>query len=148
MKNFRNTSIHAALLAALLLAAAPLLAEQSRRIGDYEVHYVVVQSTFFNEDIARRYQIVRGRDRSVLNLSVLDAGGRPTAVSLRGTATNLLGQVSELDFREIREAPAVYYLAQMRYTNRETVRFRLFITTPDGSEHELSFQQEMFWDGR
>ena len=47
-------------------------AEQKQMLGPYEAHYVVVQSTFFNEAVAEKYGIVRGRDRALMNLSFLD----------------------------------------------------------------------------
>lgn len=133
----------------LSLALLPVtaIAEQKQRLGSFDVHYVVVRSTFFNAAIAEKYGIVRGRDRALMNISVLDED-QPVAVELSGQAINLLEQRAELEFREVREGTAIYYLAEVRYTDRETLRFRVAITTPDGVERELSFQQKMYWDGR
>ncbi len=132
----------------LMLATVPaiLQAEQKQRLGPYDVHYVVVQSTFFSAEIAERYQIVRGRDRALLNISVLNGSGSPVRAMLEGTVTNLLGQVTPLDFREVLEGEAVYYLAEVKHTDRETLRFAVSITTDDGVRRELRFQQQMFWD--
>jgi hypothetical protein len=129
-------------------AASTADAEQKERLGAYTVHYVVVSTMFFNKDIATRYQIVRGADRALMNLSILDSADQPVSVSLEGTATNLLGQMSQLEFREVKEGSAIYYLAPVRYSDRETLRFKLNITTPDGVTEELAFQQQMFLDGR
>jgi hypothetical protein len=131
----------------LSLLTAAALAEQKQRLGPFDVHYVVVRSTFFSEAIAEKYGIVRGRDRALMNLSILE-DDKPVAVELTGQVTNLLEQRTDLDFREVREGSAIYYLAEMRYTDRETLRFRVAITTPDGIERELTFQQKMYWDGR
>ena len=139
------------LLAALLvvgaIGAASARAEQKQLLGPYEVHYVVVRSSFFSEAIAERYGIVRGRDRALMNISVL-ANGQPVAASLDGTVINLLEQRQPLEFREIREGSAIYYLAEVRYTDRETLRFRVDLTGPDGTTRSLAFQQKMYWDGR
>lgn len=143
----RHFTLAATLLAALLLAA-PLQAEQKKMLGPYEAHYVVVQSTFFNEETAAKYGIVRGRDRALMNLSFLDGSLRPVPVSLDGVTRNLLSQETALDFREVREGDAIYYLAEVRHTDRETLRFRIQVTTPDGETRTLEFQQQMFWDGR
>ena len=143
----RHFTLAASLLAALLLAA-PLHAEQKKMLGPYEAHYVVVQSTFFNEETAAKYGIVRGRDRALMNLSFLDESLRPVPVSLDGITRNLLSQETALDFREVREGDAIYYLAEVRHTDRETLRFRIQVTTPDGETRALEFQQQMFWDGR
>ena len=67
---------------------------------------------------------------------------------LTGITKNLLSQEVDLEFREVREGPAIYYLAEVRHTDRETLRFRIEVTTPDGEIRELAFQQQMFWDGR
>jgi hypothetical protein len=131
----------------LSLLTAAALAEQKQRLGPFDVHYVVVRSTFFSEAIAEKYGIVRGRDRALMNLSILE-DDKPVAVELTGQVTNLLEQRTDLDFREVREGSAIYYLAEMRYTDRETLRFRVAITTPDGIEREHTFQQKMYWDGR
>jgi hypothetical protein len=123
-------------------------AEQKQQLGPYEAHFVVVNTTFFSEEIASRYDVTRGRDRALVNVSFLDESGTPVSVTLTGTITNLLSQVQPLDFREVREGPAIYYLAEIRHTDRETLRFRIQVVTPDGRERELAFQQQMFWDGR
>ena len=138
------------LLTLLILLLIPLHshAEQKQMLGPYEAHYVVVQSTFFKEDVAAKYGIVRGRDRALMNLSFLDESLSPVAVSLSGISKNLLSQEVALEFREVREGPAIYYLAEVRHTDRETLRFRIQVTTPDGESRELVFQQQMFWDGR
>lgn len=136
-----------ALTMSLSLLAAAAFAEQKQRLGPFDVHYVVVRSTFFSENIAEKYDIVRGRDRALMNLSIIE-DDVPVAAELSGQAINLLEQRTDLDFREVREGTAIYYLAEVRYTDRETLRFRVTITTPDGIERELTFQQKMYWDGR
>ena len=135
-----------ALTVLALLVPGALHAEQKQMLGPYEAHYVVVQSTFLQEDVAAKYGIVRGQGRALMNLSFLDESLRPVAVSLSGVSRNLLGQEVPLEFREVREGPAIYYLAEVRHTDRETLRFRVQVTTPDGQARELAFQQQMFWD--
>ena len=140
---------HLSLLAiALLCFASTGFAEQKKRLGAWDVHYVVVPSTFFKDQVAESYAIIRGRDRAVMNLSILDSDQNPVAVTLTGTSTNLLGQVSALEFRQINEGSAIYYLAAIKFTDRETLRFRVALTLPDGVTRELAFQQQMFLDGR
>jgi hypothetical protein len=121
--------------------------EQKQRLGPYDVHYMVVRSTFFNETIAEQYGIVRGRDRALMNVSILD-GDTAVAAAVEGVVINLLDQRIDLDFREIREGSAIYYLAEVKHTDRETLRFVVTITGPDGTPRTLRFQQMMYWDGR
>lgn len=145
-----NTTLLPGCLLCLVCLLLPGLvnAEQKQRLGPFEAHYVVVNTTFFNEEVAARYGVVRGRDRALVNLSFLDDTGTPVAVELQGTVKNLLSQEAALEFREVREGPAIYYLAEIRHTDRETLRFRIQVVTPDGETRELAFQQQMFWDGR
>jgi hypothetical protein len=143
-----RTALISWLLACMSLSTLPAHAEQKQMLGPYEAHYVVVNSTFFSEEVAARYDLIRGRDRALVNVSFLDDSGTPVPVSLTGTVTNLLGQVEELEFREVREGSAIYYLAQIRHTDRETLRFKVQVRTPDEQTRELAFQQQMFWDGR
>ncbi|TNF81773.1 MAG: DUF4426 domain-containing protein [Gammaproteobacteria bacterium] len=135
-------------VALLVMASGQSHAEQKQMLGPYEAHYVVVPSTFFSEEVAEKYGIVRGRDRALMNLSFLDESLTPVPVQLTGISRNLLSQEVALEFREVREGAAIYYLAEVRHTDRETLRFRIEVTTPDGEVRELAFQQQMFWDGR
>ena len=134
-------------LTCLVLVAGVAAAEQQARLGPYDVHYVVVRSTFFSAAIAEQYGIVRGRDRALMNISILE-DDVPVAATVTGTVIDLLERRVSLDFREVREGSAVYYLAEIRHTDRETLRFRVSITGPDEVPRTLSFQQMMYWDGR
>ncbi|MGA0839595.1 MAG: DUF4426 domain-containing protein [Pseudomonadales bacterium] len=137
-----------------LLVLAPLAlapsacAEQFRRLGNWDVHYIVVRTSFLTPEIAARNGIVRGRDRAFLNISVLGPDGAPVAAEVSGTQRNLLEQVTILEFKEIREGEARYYLAQFQHTDRDTLRFAIDIVPPDGKPQRLAFQQQMFEDGR
>lgn len=133
-------------LALLLALTTAARAEQKLTIGDFEAHYVVFPSTFLNADIAATYGIRRARDLSIVNLSVLDAQGQGTPATVAGQTKNLLGQLSPLKFREIREENALYYIAEVRHTNREVLRFSIAITPPGERTYDLAFQQELFWD--
>ena len=136
------------LLIAGLLLAPSAQAEQFRRLGAWDVHYVVIRTSFLKPDIAARNNIVRGPDRALLNISVLGQDGQPVAAELSGTVRNLLEQVTPLEFQTVREGEAIYYLAQIRHTDRETLRFAIDIVPPDGITQQLRFQQQLYEDGR
>jgi hypothetical protein len=136
-------------LAGLLLTLMPSAqAEQFRRLGAWDVHYVVIRTSFLKPEIAARNNIVRGRDRALLNLSVLGRDGQPVAAEVTGTVRNLLEQVQPLEFQTVREGTAIYYLAEVRHTDRETLRFAIDIVPPDGIPQQLRFQQQLYEDGR
>lgn len=137
----------AALLGALA-ASAPAFGERMQRLGGYEAHYSLVPTTVLNADIVGRYGITRGRDRALLNVSILEDGQRPVRAEVSGTVTDLLGQVRDLGLEEVVEGEAVYYLAEVRHDDREVLRFEVALKTPDGADHTLKFQQKMYWEGR
>ena len=137
--------MRSAAIAVLALAAGVLSAEQKQAFGDYEVHYSVFNPSFLRAEVAERYDIVRGRDKAVVNVSVLD-GDRTVALSVTGTVKNLLGQLQPLDFREVKEGEAVYYLATLTYQDRDTLRFEITADLPGYGPAVVRFQQTLYWE--
>lgn len=129
-------------------AAAPASAEQKQAIGHYDAHYSLVPTLFLKPEIAARHGIRRGRDRALLNVSVLDGSDTPVQAAVSGYVKNLLGQDHRLEFREVLDGTAVYYLAVVQHTDREVLRFAIDITTPDAAAHRLDLTQTMYWEGR
>ncbi len=132
----------------LLLVLLPDFArsEQSIHFGPLEVHYVLLASTFLEPEVAARYGIVRARNRGLVNLTVLSGSGTPRTATLQGVMTNLLGQRFELSFEELRDGPAIYYIASFRYTDAELLRFEIEVTTPDEGGGTLRIEQQLYWD--
>ncbi len=133
-------------LALCCFAALPAGAEQSQTFGDYEVHYIVVPTTFLKADIAANYNLTRSKNRALVNVSVLNADDEPVAAGVSGRSENLLGQGQVLEFKEIREGPAIYYLALLRHGDEEFHRVAIDVALPDGSSGEIRFQQKMYWE--
>ena len=133
-----------ALLALVICGSA--WAEQKFKFGEYEVHYVVLPTTFLNNEIADRYDLVRSKDRSLINISVLDGAAQPIPATISGSARNLLEQSQQLEFDEVREGDAIYYLALLRHGDEEFHRVAIDVTLPDGSSGEIRFQQQMFFE--
>ncbi len=124
-----------------LCAAAPAVhAEQYVSVGGYQVHYVVIGSTFLTPEIARRHHLERNREVAMVNISVL-RDGKPVAARITGVARDLLSREIALTFREVREPPAIYYLSQLRFSEQEHWRFRLNVQ-PVGEPEPLSVQFE------
>lgn len=138
------TSILAALV--IVVGVSDVKAEQSKRLGPWEVHYNAFNSTLLRPEMAKQYQLSRSETLATLNISVLDATavGKPAQqVEISGYVMNPLSQQQTLEFNEIIEGEAVYYLAQTRFSNLETLRF--FITIKQGNQtQELRFHKE-FW---
>ena len=126
------------------IAPAFVAAEQKKVFGEYEVHYIVVPTTFLNAKIATQYNLPRGKDRALINVSVLHRD-QPVTAEVAGDTRNLLEQLQQLEFTEVREQTAVYYLAIMRHADEEHHRLRLNVTLPNGETKSISFQQKMYW---
>ncbi|MCH1549728.1 MAG: DUF4426 domain-containing protein [Pseudomonadales bacterium] len=120
-------------------------AEQKMQFGDYEVHYIVLPTTFLNAKIADKYNLPRGRDRALVNVSVLNSALKPIAAQITGQSENLLGQSQRLVFTQVTEGDAIYYLALLRHADEEFHRVALDIQIPGEPLAEIRFQQQMFW---
>ena len=131
-----------------LLMVTNAHAENMKKLGTMNVHYMAIGATFFTPEIAKAYGITRSRYNGLINISVLDntLPDKPAkAVSLSGTAKNNLGQFKDISFTEVKEGGAIYYLAQVKYSNDETIHFE--ITINDGKEkQQLSFSQTFYVD--
>ncbi len=123
-------------------------AENMKKLGTMNVHYMAIGSTFFTPEIAKVYGITRSRYNGLVNISVLDNTQKNTpskTVSITGKAKNNLGQFKDLAFKEVKEGGAIYYLAQVNYSNEETIHFDIMIN--DGKEkQQLKFSQTFYVD--
>ena len=131
-----------------LLAIADANAENMKKLGSMNVHYMAIGSTFFTPEIAKAYGITRSRYNGLINISVLDntkAGNPAKTISINGQAKKNLGQFKNLAFEEVQEGDAIYYLAQVSYNDEETLHFTLEIN--DGKEQQtLKFSQKFYVD--
>ena len=91
---YRATAWSLALLACLTAAVSH--AQQMQRFGEFELHYIVIPTTTLQPDIAARYDISRGKDKALCNISVIDANGKGVPALLEGSTQNLLGQRQDL----------------------------------------------------
>ena len=133
-----------ALLSLITLLATTATADQFKSFDGIDVHYVVVNTLFLQPDIAARYNVTRANDRAIVNLSVIDDKATALSAEVTGSTINLLSQTAPLQFAEIKEGEAIYYVAPLRYTDKDVLRFRVTITVPDRAPMNLEFQQQMF----
>lgn len=132
-------------LAAFL--ALPTAAGQFKTIKDVEVHYSAFNSTFLTPQVARSYQLKRNGYSAILNISVLDKSqlGKPAITAeLTGKVKNLIGQTRELKFREIKEANAIYYLAEFSISDQEQLTFDIDINAGNKGAGRLQFNQKFY----
>lgn len=143
---FKLLSKNMFLLLILVLVSKFASAENMKKFDNLEVHYIGLPTTVLQPDIASTYGIERSRYLGFINITVLDtslADKKAISVGISGTATNLVGQQSNLEFAEVKEGNAIYYIAQVKYPNDENFRFNIIIND-DGKEHNLKFQQKFY----
>ncbi len=123
-------------------------AENMKKLGSMNIHYMAIGSTFFTPEIAKAYGITRSRYNGLINISVLDntkTGNPAKTISISGQSKNNLGQFKDLEFQEVKESKAIYYLAQVSYHHEETLHFTIYIS--DGKEKQtLKFSQKFYVD--
>lgn len=130
----------------LVLLATPAFAEQKERLGDWDVHYMVVNTTFLTPEVASTYGIVRSKYNALVNISVLDKDTQEAQrLSVSGEATNLLGNTRNLPFKKVEDGDAIYYLSVLPFRDQETFRFNIEIRKGNNSE-TLRFKQQMYTD--
>jgi hypothetical protein len=134
-------SIAIPLLPLLLSLACAAAAQQSEMFGPFELHYSVVNTTFLDPKVASTYGITRGKKRAILNLAVREHLGENTearSMQLRGRTWDLI-QNQDLEFQEVREGPAIYYIAEFRFINEEWRFFEVHFR-PEGAEETYTFK--------
>ena len=125
-------------------------AENSKQFGDYVIHYNAFRSDTLTPEIAKAYSLTRRNNRMVVNITVQKKDGdatRPVKSKVSGFASNLTGQIKELQFKEIHDGEAIYYLAQSQVANHETLKFDI-TATPVGESlvARVKFNQKFYTD--
>ncbi|MDH3373446.1 MAG: DUF4426 domain-containing protein [Gammaproteobacteria bacterium] len=120
----------------------------SADIGDHVVHFSAQSTDQLPPEVARAYNIVRSKNRAMLNVSVLREADN-TAVTAKVTVktVNLTGQLKNVTMRQINEQDAIYYIGEVAVANRETLIFDISVT-PEGVDRpsDLRFKRQFFTD--
>jgi len=120
----------------------------STDIGDHVVHFSAQSTDQLPPEVARAYNIVRSKNRAMLNVSVLEeATNNPVAAAVTVKTVNLTGQLKSVTMREINEQDAIYYIGEVPVANRETLIFDISVM-PDGSDEssDVRFKRQFFTD--
>jgi len=124
-------------------------AENSKEFGDYVIHYNAFRSDTISPEVAKQYDLARANNRVLINIAILkkvmNTTGKPTHSSVTGHASNLTGQLKQLEFKEITEGNAIYYLAETKISDGEFLKFDIKIT-PEGEKRaaRLHFDKRFF----
>ncbi len=132
------------------LFSAAVSAENSKQFGDYIIHYNSFRSDTLTPEIAKAYALTRRNNRMVVNITVQKKDGNIThavKAKVSGFASNLTGQIKDLEFKEVNDGKAIYYLAQSQVSHRETLKFDIK-ATPAGETlvANIKFKQIFYTD--
>ena len=129
------------LISSALIAFCSLICSaEIQQNGDYDIHYAVFPSRIIPPEVALAHNLVRADNKIIVNVSV-KTGEQTTKAKLSGFVINLLEQVIELEFMEVNEGNAIYYLATHTSQAEDTLRFNLLITPPDSEPFPITFMQ-------
>jgi len=112
------------------------------------VHFSSQLTDELPPEIARAYNIVRSKNRAMLNVSVLSkSDNKPVAADVSVKTVNLTGQLKNVTMRRIDEEDAIYYIGEASVANRETLIFDISVT-PDGASEtsEVRFKRQFYTD--
>lgn len=139
------------LISALLLSCLSVTnlahAEQKQQIGNFDIHYMALNSTFITPEIAKTYGIERSGYNGLVNITVLNTsqpGSPAVAVEISGVANNLIDARTTLDFKEIREGAAIYYIAEVPFRDDQEVNFDIAIRYTNQLNTSLKFKQKFY----
>ena len=132
------------ILLASLLAVMQTSAETFETQNGLTIHYSIVPTLMLSKNIVNQYQIVRARDRSILNIAIKDQNGSSVKASIEGKKENLLGQQEELSFSEFSEGDAIYYVAAIKHGKEELFRFSTEIQPINKKSETLRFTKKLY----
>jgi hypothetical protein len=135
----------------LCLISVSASAEQKIVFGEYEVHYMGLNSSFLTPEVSKIYDIPRSRSLGFLNISLLQKskGGQvPAALdaNVKGSIRNLIGQSRELEFRRVREGQAIYYITTFSFDDGDMYNFDLDIVPSNAKQKnfDVKFSQRFY----
>ncbi|MDX1676260.1 DUF4426 domain-containing protein [Arsukibacterium sp.] len=143
-----KTSAYSARLLGLIamLCSVQLSAEQMKQLGNWDVHYMALPATFLTPEVAVQYDIQRSKFNGVINISVLETSTQqPQQVAIKGVAKDLFGRQRQLDFKQVTEGDAVYYLATVPYQNEQLYNFTIDVGQGD-QQQQLTFSHTFYVD--
>ena len=143
-----TTIRHLSLICGLLFASLtlPIHAEQAIQSQNYAIHYNAFNTMIVSPEVAQTYGFTRATNRALLNISIIDNTTKePLPAMVTGTRTNIVGQLIKLEFIQVKEKNAIYYIAPLRFTEGEMWRFDLQIQPDLKSDAiPLKFSQSFY----
>lgn len=123
-------------------------------IDDVTIHYSLVNSSVIEPKIATQYNLKRSKNRALLNISVVEnleqeatrnGEVKGLTANVFGQAVSLVGHLKELDFKEIKEENAIYFIATFPISNGERLTFDLQVQPNKvGKLIPIKFKQQVY----
>jgi len=102
------------------------------------VHFSAQLTDQLPPEVARAYNILRSKNRAMLNVSILEAtSGKPVSGTVTVKTVNLTGQLKNVVMRKIQEQEAIYYIGETPVANQETLIFDISVI-PEGETEASS----------
>ena len=115
--------------------------------GDHKIFFSAFNSTFIDPDIAVANQIIRGKDKGLVNIAVVLKAGSGQPALITGNVYNIFQMSQKLEFFEVREQDTVYYLAPFEFENEDFLTFKISVQSNSGEPaYQLKFQKKMYHD--
>jgi len=123
----------------------------SQKAGAYTVHFNVFNSTDIPASVAEQFKLVRGKDRALVNISLVKTENGNTSLGLpaivSGTTRNLMQQKQDLQFIEVKEGDVTYYLAPFVFNNEDLLYFDIKVKANESSSPILvQFNRTLYKD--
>ncbi|MBT8084642.1 MAG: DUF4426 domain-containing protein [Woeseia sp.] len=122
-------------------------AEASSVTADgFTVHFSALSTDQLPPEVARQYNIVRSKNRAMLNVSIVtQEEGTSVTAAVSVKTVNLTGQLKNVNMRKIEEQEAIYYIGEIPVANSETLVFDISVV-PAGQENpiEVRFKRQFF----
>ena len=122
--------------------------ETMKDIGDHVIHFSAQSTDQLPPEVARAYNIVRSKNRAMLNVSILrESDNVPVPGDVTVKTVNLTGQLKNVTMRRIDEQDAIYYIGETPVANRETLIFDITVQ-PEGVDtpSEVRFKRQFYTD--
>jgi hypothetical protein len=117
-------------------------------IGSHIVHFSAQSTNLLPKEVARAYDIIRSKNRAMLNVSIIEKGSNKAATAVVTVRTvNLTGQLKNVVMVKRVEQEAIYYIGVTPVANRETLIFDISVK-PEGEEKvsRVRFKRQFYSD--
>ena len=123
----------------------------SADIGNHVIHFSAQSTDQLPPAVAREYDIVRSKNRAMLNVSVIrESDNLPVIAEVAIKTVNLTGQLKNITMRKIEEPGdviAIYYIGDTTIANREVLVFDINVKLEgEDAPSAVRFKRQFYSD--